>query len=91
MPAHWLISAIDVAARGLRISAILRRVTRRATLMALVLLLWLVAAGLALTALTIWLSSAVGVIATCGIVAGACAVVGLGLQLAGRGWFSDSL
>ena len=90
MPARWLIAAIDVAARRLRIVAILRRATRRAMLIALSILLWLVAVGFALAALTIWLSLGVGVVAACGIVAGACAVVGLGLQLAAHAASSDS-
>jgi hypothetical protein len=79
---RWLISAIGFTALKGEASSIARRVGRRATLVALLALLWLTAFGLALAALTAWLSDELGVIAACAIMAAGLTVTGLAIQLA---------
>jgi hypothetical protein len=74
---RWLISAIGFAALKGEVSSVARRVGNRALLVALLALLWVTAFGLALAALTVWLSALVGVAAACGIVATGVALVGL--------------
>jgi hypothetical protein len=74
---RWLISAIGFAALREEI----RRTTRRAILATVAIVLWLVALGFGLAALTVWLATLVGPIAGCGIIAGVLVVIALIIQI----------
>ena len=74
---RWLISAIGFAA----LKDEIRRVTRRAILATVAIVLWLIALGFGLAALTVWLATIVGPIAACGIIAGAFVVIALIIQI----------
>lgn len=79
---RWLISAVGLAAFKSEASAIMQRASRRALLVALVILLWLTAFGFALAALSTWLTTELGSIAAYAIIAGSLAVIGFAIQLA---------
>jgi hypothetical protein len=74
---RWLISTIGFAA----LKDELRRTARRAMFAAIAIVLWVVALGFAIAALTAWLSTLVGPIAACGIIAGVFAVIALIIQV----------
>jgi hypothetical protein len=74
---RWLISAIGFAA----LKDEIRRITRRAILATLAIVLWLIALGFGLAALTVWLATVLGPIAACGIIAGVFVVIALIIQI----------
>lgn len=74
---RWLISAIGFAA----LKDEIRRATRRAILATVAIVLWLMALGFGLAALTVWLASLWGPIAACGIVAGVFVVAAVVIQI----------
>ncbi len=79
---RWLLSTIGLAALKGEITAFAKRAGRCALLVAIAGVCWLIAFGFALGALVVWLSSKVGPIGACGIVAAAFIVLALVLQLA---------
>lgn len=78
---RWLISSVGAGLLKGELSERLERAGRRAGLMVLVLLLWLTALGFAIGAFMVWLSSQLGPIAACGIVAATLAILALIIQL----------
>jgi hypothetical protein len=76
-----LISGLGFAALKNEAAAMAERAGKRAALYTLAGILWLVALGYLVAAFTIWLSSELGAIAACAIVAAALAAVGLILQV----------
>jgi hypothetical protein len=76
-----LISGLGLVALRNEARAMAERAGKRAALYALAAILWLVALGYLVAAFTIWLSSELGAIAACAIVAAALAAVGLIVQV----------
>jgi hypothetical protein len=76
-----LFAAAGMAALQGEVAAYARRTKRRAILLAVAALLWLLAFSFAIAALTVWLSELYGAIVACGILAGASAFVAVILHL----------
>jgi hypothetical protein len=74
---RWLISAIGFAA----LKDEIRRVTRRAILATVAIVLWLITFAFLMVAFTIWLSSVLGAIWACVIIAGVFVVSALIIQI----------
>ena len=76
-----LLSALGVAAIRGEIASIVQRLRLRAILIALAVFLWLLAFAFALAAFAVWLSSELGAIAACAILAAAFAAAAIALHL----------
>lgn len=74
---RWLISAIGFAA----LKDEIRRITRRAILATVAIVLWLIALAFLTVAFTIWLSTVLGPIWACVVIAGVFVVVALVIQI----------
>ncbi|CAN5216774.1 hypothetical protein BH10PSE9_BH10PSE9_23230 [soil metagenome] len=81
MAGQWLTAVAGIANVRQAASLLVRRIVRRAMLMGLVGLLWLIAAGFAFACFTIWLAGLVGTVAACGIVAAILGAAALAIQL----------
>lgn len=78
---RWLISAIGFATLKDEARQFAGRLARNLALAAAIAVLWVIAFGFGLAALTIWLADVLGAAAACTIIAAALAVIGLALQL----------
>jgi hypothetical protein len=76
-----LISAIGLTALRDEAAAAAQRAGKRTALYVLVAILWLVALGFLVAALTVWLAGLFGAVAACVIIAAALVVVGLAVQI----------
>src|SRR5690606_42126201 len=78
---RWLISAIGFATLKDEARQFAGRLARNLALAAAIAVLWVIAFGFGLAALTIWLADVLGAAAACTIIAAALARRGLALQL----------
>lgn len=78
---RWVVSSIGLAVLKGEVSAMAQRAARRGALYAVMLILWLFALGFALLAFTVWLSTVVGVIWACVILAGIFALLAVVMQV----------
>jgi hypothetical protein len=77
-----LISLVGLKALRDEAAAAAQRAGKRTALYVLVAILWLVALGFLVAALTIWLAGLLGAIAACVIIAAVLVVIGLAVQVA---------
>jgi hypothetical protein len=77
----WLLSAVGLTALKAELTTMARRARQRFILFAVAAILWVVAFGFALAALTVWLAGVFGPMAAYLIIAAAFAVIAVALLL----------
>lgn len=79
---RWLLSTVGLAFVTGEVTAMAQRAARRGALFVSIVVLWLIAFGFAIAALSVWLATLVGVIWALAILAGVFALLGLTAQIA---------